>query len=69
MACAHVDSCGFFRKFQGRKSLVWKAMLKQYCEGGDDCARRIMLDGGQAPLSDDLMPVGVHASKTFLSLP
>ena len=44
-------------------------MVKQYCEGGNECVRRVMFDAGNAPSSDDLMPAGVHASKAFLSLP
>ena len=69
MDCEHVERCGFFRKFQSRKSLVWKAMVKQHCESGKECVRRLMINNGEAPPSDDLMPVGVHASKAFLSLP
>ncbi len=69
MDCEHVDCCGFFNKFQRRKSVVWKAMVKQHCEDGGDCTRRIMFNDGKIPPSDDLMPVGVHASQAFLSLP
>ena len=66
MDCEHVDRCGFFRKFKGRESIIWKAMVKKHCEEGDDCSRRFMLNSGQKQPSDDLMPVGVHASKAFL---
>lgn len=59
----------FFRKFRGRQSLVWKAMVRQHCQYGDECARRIMYDSGLVPPSDDMMPIGVHESKAFLSLP
>lgn len=69
MDCEHVDSCGFFRKFQNRQSLIWQTMIQQHCVGGDACARRVMINAGKAPPSDDLMPVGVHASKAFLLLP
>jgi hypothetical protein len=69
MDCEHAKGCGFFNKFQGRESLVWKAMVRQHCEEGNECARRVMFDAGHTPPSDDLMPVGVHASKAFLSLP
>lgn len=69
MDCDHIENCGFFRKFKSRTSIVWKSMVKQHCEGGDDCARRLMFNSGEIPSSDDLMPVGVHASKAFLSLP
>lgn len=69
MDCEHVASCGFFRKFQSRESLVWRAMVKKHCQQGGECVRRMMIDAGQMYLSDDLMPVGVHASKAFLSLP
>ena len=69
MACKHVNSCGFYRKFQGRESLVWKGMIKNYCDNGDECALRVMFDAGQTPPSDDIMPVGTHASQAFLSLP
>ena len=69
MDCEYVGSCEFFRKFHKRKSVVWKGMIKQYCEDGADCTRREMFNAGQAPAVADLMPVGVHASKAFLSLP
>jgi hypothetical protein len=69
MDCQHVADCGFFRKFQGRESLVWKAMIRKHCQDGEECARRLMFAAGQIPPSDDLMPVGVHASRAFLSLP
>jgi len=69
MGCEHVKNCGFFGKFQSRTSLVWKAMIRQHCEGDNDCVRRVMFDAGNAPHSDDLMPAGVHASRAFLSLP
>ena len=69
MDCEHVDCCGFFRKFQSRKSPVWKTMIKRYCEGDGLCARRIIFNAENAFPSDDLMPVGVHASKAFLSMP
>lgn len=69
MVCAHIDACGFFLKFHGRKSTVWQGMIKQYCQGGEDCVRRVMLNAGQSPPSADLMPVGVHASRAFLALP
>jgi hypothetical protein len=68
MNCKHVDCCGFFNKFQSKKSLLWKAMVKQHCEDGGVCVRREMFDDGQTPSSDDLMPAGVNASKAFLSL-
>jgi hypothetical protein len=29
----------------------------------------MMFDAGHIPPSDDLMPIGMHASKAFLSLP
>lgn len=69
MECEHVACCGFFIKFHGRISFIWKIMVKKHCEDGEDCVRRIMFDAGYAPPSDDLMPVGVHASEAFLSLP
>lgn len=69
MACDHTDSCGFFNKFHNRESLIWKAMVKQHCVDGEDCTRRVMFNAGQTPPSDDLMPVGVHASRGFLSMP
>ena len=69
MDCEHTARCGFFRKFQGRESLVRRGMVKKHCQQGEECARRMMFDAGYLPPSDDLMPVGVHASKAFLSLP
>lgn len=69
MICSYADACGFFFKFRTRESLVWKGMVKNYCMEGNICARRLIFDAGRVPESDDLMPVGVHASKAFLSLP
>lgn len=69
MDCEYVGSCGFFHKFQSKKSHIWKAMLKQYCLGDGLCARRIIFIAEKTFPSDDLMPVGVHAPKAFLSLP
>lgn len=69
MACQHGECCGFFHKFQSKKSPVWKAMIKRYCEGDGLCVRRIIFNTEKTFPSDDLMPVGVYASKAFLSLP
>ena len=68
MACEYTARCGFFRKFHDQESLLWKAMVRQHCQCGEECARRIMYDSGLVPPSDDMMPVGVHASKALLAL-
>jgi hypothetical protein len=69
MDCEHVDCCGFYRKFKSRKSPFWESMVNRYCEGDSLCARRIIFNVKRVFPADDLMPVGVHASKAFLSLP
>ena len=69
MDCMYVEHCGFHNKFKSRESLIWQEMVKQHCEDGMLCSRRVMFNSGQKSLSDDLMPAGVHASKAFLSLP
>ena len=68
MECKYLNSCGFYRKFQDREHLFWKTMIMKYCKEGEECTRRLMFDTEEVPVSDDLMPVGVHASRALASL-
>lgn len=69
MYCKNIYCCGFFHKFHDRKHLIWKAMIVDYCkEGRQDCVRRMMFTEGDFAISDNLLPVGVHASRSLLSL-
>ncbi len=63
--------CPFFQKFAFRKSLLWKGILSNYCEGASAkyCERkRLYHRDGSSPCAD-VLPTGKPASKAFLSLP
>ena len=69
MYCKNIYCCGFFHKFHIRNHLVWSTMINDYCKDGkQECVRRMMFNGGNFKMSDDLLPVGVHATKNLLSL-
>jgi hypothetical protein len=69
MACPHKENCSFYEEFSRRRSLVWLAMVRNYCEDGSECERVKMYstqERGKIPA--ELMPSGTFASKAFLSL-
>ena len=69
MSCMHKKKCSFFEAFSGRQSLVWRAIIRNYCEGGAECERqRIYGSQGCRNVPAELMPSGTYASKAFLSL-
>ena len=68
--CKYVNSCSFFKEFSARESLLWKAMIKNYCDDGKRCVRlkRYEVEGiKDIPMT--FMPSGSHVSKAFLALP
>ena len=69
-ACDCLKQCGFFRKFGGRESNVWRGLVSFYCKGRGFslCERRKRYLAGNAKISDDVMPTGREASRAFLSL-
>ena len=68
--CKYVNNCSFFQEFSSRESLVWKAMVKSYCDDGSTCVRHRRYEGeGIKDLPATFMPSGTHASKAFLALP
>jgi hypothetical protein len=68
--CKYVNSCSFYQEFARRKSLIWKAMVKSYCDEGSDCVRyRKYETEEKTDLSKTLLPSGSQASKAFLALP
>jgi hypothetical protein len=49
---------------------MWKNMITYYCkDGNQECVRRMMFTTGVFAMSENLLPVGVHATKTLLTLP
>ena len=44
-------------------------MIQNYCQEEEDCIRKVLFEAGKKPSSNDLMPVGIHALKGFLSRP
>lgn len=64
--CAYSDRCGFFRKFGGRRSRLWRALVDFYCQGTGAhlCeVQKALLSGRQ--VSDDLMPTGADVPEHF----
>ena len=58
--CEHLDSCGFFEKYEATKDLACKGFMRQYCHGPNmsACKRKLYRqEHGRAP-SDDMMPSG-----------
>jgi hypothetical protein len=69
MVCKYIEKCNFFRTFSTKQSFVWKAMIKNYCELGEECVRRNSSEvEGIKNVPAELMPSGTYASKAFLSL-
>lgn len=68
--CDCLKHCGFFCKFGGRESNLWRGLVSFYCKGRGFslCERRKRYLTHPAQLSDDMMPTGLEASKAFLSL-
>ena len=70
MYCQNIHCCGFFHKFHFRRHLIWRTMIIDYCkDGNQECVRRMMFTTGVFAMSENLLPVGVHATKTLLTLP
>lgn len=70
--CKYIEKCSFFENFSTKQSVVWKAMIKNYCEigAGDLCERcKTYERDGHKKMPAELMPSGTYASKAFLSLP
>ena len=69
MHCKRIDRCGFYRKFKNRNHLMWKSIVLDYCvEGNQECVRLMMQNNGDNIISENLLPMGVHATKYHLSL-
>ena len=67
--CKYADSCSFYQEFASRASFIWKAIVKNYCDDGCECARRRIYETeGTKKLPATILPSGSHASKAFLSL-
>jgi hypothetical protein len=70
MTCSLIKKCSFFEKFSRRHSFIWKAMIRNYCEGGAECERQKKYDSQDWENTPaEVMPSGTYASKAFLSLP
>lgn len=68
--CSFTEECSFYLEFSSRESLLWKAMINNYCKDGIHCARhRIYQAEGLKKMPPHLMPSGKMASKAFLELP
>ena len=70
--CEYKEKCSFFAVFSKKSSVVWKAMIKNYCDIGagelcERCKTYVLDDHKKIPA--ELMPSGTYASKAFLSLP
>ena len=68
--CEYIGNCSFYKEFSKKDSLMWKAMIKSYCDDGSNCARyRTYKSQGFKEIPSVIMPSGTSASKAFLSLP
>ena len=68
--CKYIVHCSFFKEFSNRDSFLWKAMIKSYCDDGENCMRyKTYKIEGEKVLPATLLPSGTHASKALLSLP
>jgi hypothetical protein len=69
MACPHKENYSFYEEFSRRRSFVWLAMVRNYCEDGSECERvKIYSTQEREKIPAELMPSGTFASKAFLSL-
>jgi hypothetical protein len=68
--CEFRKDCGFFRKFGGRQSNLWRGIFSFYClgKGFRICERRRLYLNNDTVGSDDILPSGREVSKAFLSL-
>ncbi|MBN1589669.1 MAG: hypothetical protein JW888_09150 [Pirellulales bacterium] len=58
--CAHLETCGFFKKYQAAKDLACKGFIKLYCRGPkmNNCKRKQYREKHGEPPSDDMLPSG-----------
>lgn len=58
--CEHLNTCGFFKKYQSTKDLACKGFIAGYCKGQkmDQCKRKEYRTQHGKPPSDDMMPSG-----------
>ena len=70
MFCKNIYCCSFFHKYNTREHLVWKSMITDYCKNGkQECVRLMIMEKNGLYMSEDLLPIGFHATKPLLSLP
>jgi len=59
-SCENTPNCGFFKKYQDKKSLACAGFVQQYCQGSKqgECKRKAYKKEHGVPPSDDMMPTG-----------
>lgn len=58
--CRMLRSCGFFKKYNGKKNLACKGFIQMYCMGPQKSACKRLeyrVQNGNSP-SDDMLPSG-----------
>ncbi len=58
--CELLETCGFFKKYQGDWSIACKRMIKEYCMGPkmNECKRKEYRKRHRVAPSEDMMPSG-----------
>lgn len=58
--CELLNTCGFFKKYNGTKKLACAGFIKQYCRGPlqGECKRKAYRKEHGAPPPDEMMPPG-----------